>query len=392
MTTLFDLTTQNIEEIAIKPIYGGSNCAVVRIEDINVVYDGFIIRNGPQAQTICNVSFIPSSISGKFVPRLEFKVVYTLNGQIKTTSHKDVRISFLNSEDGYPEFWKMINFLSGFNDLVDTGDFKTNYQVVDSSAYYVAFKSKNEAEQAKELSKFVKEANVSELTIKKALNDKRLETLITFNKLLNESGYQATYGSLHNIIEQGEEAIWHHFLKSNPWIMGLTLDIRFIRDFYDEARVGIEDTTGKGSPHSDLIGIRDYTVLVELKTSNTHIFSDSPKSTARTGSWSFSNYFIDGISQCLSQKAKWDAHGQKELVNPDTKEVVDQNLIRTADCKIIFIIGNKSNEFPEVSKITDIHKKRDTFELFRRNNRNIEIITFDELYERAYFIVHGVRL
>ena len=30
--------------------------------------------------------------------------------------------------------------------------------------------------------------------------------------------------------------------------------------------------------------------------------------------------------------------------------------------------------------------KKKTFELFRRDSRNIEIITYDELYERAKFI------
>jgi hypothetical protein len=30
-----------------------------------------------------------------------------------------------------------------------------------------------------------------------------------------------------------------------------------------------------------------------------------------------------------------------------------------------------------------------TFELFRRDSRNVEILTFDELYDRATFIVEG---
>ena len=31
--------------------------------------------------------------------------------------------------------------------------------------------------------------------------------------------------------------------------------------------------------------------------------------------------------------------------------------------------------------------KSETFELFRRNNRNVDIITYDELFERAYHMV-----
>ena len=33
--------------------------------------------------------------------------------------------------------------------------------------------------------------------------------------------------------------------------------------------------------------------------------------------------------------------------------------------------------------------KMKTFELYRRDSRNIDIVTYDELYERAQFIVEG---
>ena len=36
-----------------------------------------------------------------------------------------------------------------------------------------------------------------------------------------------------------------------------------------------------------------------------------------------------------------------------------------------------------------IHAGKKTFELFRRDSRNVEIITYDELYDRARFIVQG---
>ena len=231
----------------------------------------------------------------------------------------------------------MINFLSKFKDLVDTGEFEKAYKVVDSQAYIVEFKTKNEADQSQELSKLVKEANISEESVRIALIDKRSETLKIFFDLLNTPEYISSYKITNEITEQGEEVVWHHFLKNNHWILGLTLDIRFIRDFYCETKVGVEDTEGKGSPRADLLGIRDYTVLVEMKTPTTKIFTDNPKSTSRANTWSFSDCFIDGVSQCLGQKASWDSHGQKELINSETDEVVNQILTRTVDSKIIFI-------------------------------------------------------
>ena len=74
-----------------------------------------------------------------------------------------------------------------------------------------------------------------------------------------------------------------------------------------------------------------------------------------------------------------------------TKDITWNNgvSIRNIDPKVIFIIGNKTEEFPQDSLDQNIYSKRDTFESFRRNSRNVDIITYDELYKRAAAIVHG---
>lgn len=56
------------------------------------------------------------------------------------------------------------------------------------------------------------------------------------------------------------------------------------------------------------------------------------------------------------------------------------------DPKCLLIIGNLTKE---LNCINDKEKmiKQKTFELFRRDSRNIEIITYDKLYDRAKFII-----
>ncbi|MDA1342347.1 MAG: DUF4263 domain-containing protein, partial [Proteobacteria bacterium] len=60
------------------------------------------------------------------------------------------------------------------------------------------------------------------------------------------------------------------------------------------------------------------------------------------------------------------------------------NWLKTSDPKCILIVGSKTyfndNQRDKVIKLG-------TFELFRRGSRNIEILTYDELHGRAYFIV-----
>ena len=52
------------------------------------------------------------------------------------------------------------------------------------------------------------------------------------------------------------------------------------------------------------------------------------------------------------------------------------------------MIGSRK-EFEQVADARSGQIMRDTFELFRRENRSIDILTFDELLERAQFITRS---
>lgn len=57
----------------------------------------------------------------------------------------------------------------------------------------------------------------------------------------------------------------------------------------------------------------------------------------------------------------------------------------------MLIFGNRNIEFPH-NRSVENSIKSDCFERFRRDIRNVEIITFDELFERAYHIVYSEKL
>ena len=211
--------------------------------------------------------------------------------------------------------------------------------------------------------------------------------LLDNNKDSTWKTYIDSYKDTYSLKHSWEETAWHHFLKNNSWIIWLNLDLKFIEDFESEWNVWIQNTSWKWSPNVDLFWFSDYTVLVELKTANKFIFTDKKKDTSRTNTWSFSDDFIDWISQALWQKSEWDKiHRNKSLIKENEnweKETINQDLVRTVDTDCIFIIWNKEKEIPSNSTILDIQTKRDTFKRYRENSKNIKIITFDELYERA---------
>lgn len=176
-----------------------------------------------------------------------------------------------------------------------------------------------------------------------------------------------------------DEPKWQQFFADNTWIFGYGLDYRFLSILQKEAAVSNVDLDGKNTVNSDfLMGSTDFTVLVELKRPDTLLFEQSKN---RSHSWRLSQYLVHAVSQILAQKAAW------EIKATQTNYDDNGNLItqKTSDPKAILIIGRKDkiNGNPR-----DYEIKQKTFELYRRDSRNVEIITYDELYERAYYIVN----
>lgn len=388
---LFDLTTKDIADVQIKKGVS-SQCYIT---DGANFYSGFILCNKKDTQTTCDVAFYPSSKSGLYIPRLTFSKIKLSTGEPKAALKPDkVRIAFDGSDEGIDEFWRMIGFLSSFKDLVDLGAFKSRYKIVGIEDVVIQLKDLEEAERVKELLEYARRSGVDLTDLAQSAMFKQREKILKrFKLLLDEPAtiqmYESKFKTEMN--GNGEEAVWHHFLKTNNWLLGLNLDIRFVQDFVDEVSTGNPDTANRNNPKVDMLGYSDYTVLVELKTPNTEIFTPKKTTHARAGTWSFSSPFIEGFSQCLAQKSAWDRESRGKDLMKDGK-VINQNMIRTVDTKAVFVIGNKQKELPMESADKEIIVQRDTFERFRRSNRIVEIITYDELYNRASYVVHGKML
>ena len=208
----------------------------------------------------------------------------------------------------------------------------------------------------------------------------RKKQLGIFDKLLNDPDYIATYKTENNITDERLEILWQHFFSKNDWIFGYGLDYKFLGILQKEAHISNTDLSGKDGVIGDfLLGCNKFTVLVELKRPDTDLF----KNKNRSNSWSLSNEFVDAFSQILEQKASWQIQAESNANNNynDDGEIIKQ---KTIDPKTILIIGNSSQYSGETK---ELQIKAKSFELFRRDSRNVEIITFDELLERAKFIV-----
>lgn len=211
------------------------------------------------------------------------------------------------------------------------------------------------------------------------------ENLIEIADLVTMGSRKNSLKKFEEIISQDlDESVWQKFFQDNQWIFGYGLDYRFVESQNREVQIGYGNI--------DFASFNKFSVLVEIKLPQTELLKKAKMrngeevSPNRADAWSLHPSFVDAVSQVLGYKANW----QLECKSAQN---TDRGNFKTLDPKVILVIGRlDALESTDPKDIQNNRIRIETFELFRRNNRNIEIVTYDELLERARFIVEGDKL
>lgn len=183
----------------------------------------------------------------------------------------------------------------------------------------------------------------------------------------------------HLKIQDWAEREWEDFFGKHQWIFGYGLRYQFLGIERRQANYGGESYRGVGKQRGEFLartsGYKSFTVVVEIKKPQTEIFS---KHEYRNGVPTFSSEFIGGISQAQVNSRTWDTEGSKR---DGDRELLEPRSIYTIAPLSILVVGS-------TQQLATSDKRR-SFELFRHNLHNPEVLTFDELFERAKYIVES---
>lgn len=240
------------------------------------------------------------------------------------------------------------------------------------------------------LNKYPGRAEVVEKLIKSgAINSKdivntyfRKSELTIFKRLIDDENYWKEYARVNGISDGSEEKVWQLFFEKNQWIFGYGLDYRFQTILQREAHVSDVELDGSDTVIADyLLGDKKFTTFVEIKKPSTPLFGSIKN---RSKSWRLSNDLIYSVSQILEQKASGLIKADKQQFNASGNLITQ----KTYDSKVILIVGHW-RQLDDASNEREAQIKTKTLELFRNDSRNIEILTYDELFERARYIAEG---
>lgn len=212
----------------------------------------------------------------------------------------------------------------------------------------------------------------------------RKRQLETFERLLKDDEYFERAKKIHAC---KDEMLWQRFFEKNPWIFGYGLSYIYVSNFDNKKLEQV--VQGHSISHYGkrvdaffkTRGLISSLCFAEIKTHKTPLLCSNPY---RAGCWAPSSELAGGVCQVQGTVASAVDSIQAKL------EITDRNGNPTGEeafihmPKAFLVVGNLS-EFLNSHGINQ--EKYRSFEIYRRNTSSPEIITFDELYERARFIV-----
>jgi hypothetical protein len=162
------------------------------------------------------------------------------------------------------------------------------------------------------------------------------------------------------------EEFWQQCFTNRPWLLchATSFPVIFIKG---KAYVGGKTIDNQNGNVLDFLyknKLTENSVLIEIKTPATKLLNRK----YRNNSYSISEDLTGGITQLLSYRDSL----MKESTNLLQKSQED---LKVYYPKCILIIGNFRNEI-------DCEEKRFSFECFRGELKNVEVIAYDELFAR----------
>ena len=180
--------------------------------------------------------------------------------------------------------------------------------------------------------------------------------------------------TLEALIKQYEEMLgeklvegrWQDFFNENPFILNMAFGYP-VTKVRDQASVGGRKLSGDGEKITDFLvknSLTNNTAIFEIKTPETAILN---KRAVREGVFTPSADLSGSINQALDQKYQL----QKQIAEiKDNTRIYDIESYAVHCCLVI-------------GRTPDGYDRKKSFELFRHNSKDVEIVTFDELLEKV---------
>lgn len=166
-----------------------------------------------------------------------------------------------------------------------------------------------------------------------------------------------------------KEATYQSFFEQNPILLTFFSGSPFVK-FKNQAYVGGKSFDNSNGQYPDFLQkhkLTNNTFIIEIKTPETGLLDK--KAYRDTGIYNPSKHLSGSITQILTQKYNLETEISTLMKNSQDRSVEAYNV------QGLLIIGN-------LTSLIDSREMIRSFELFRNNQKNIRIVTYDECLEQ----------
>ncbi len=395
---LKDLIRQKAKENEFDVATGDfSNLVVQAAEGFHFFYDSsekrliksFLVREGPRVDTMCDV--ILAGKDDALTPRLRlWKKDKTKGGKdnvAEETATGEVAIvvkSMVDVGDCADNFWKLMEFLRTFKGVkFPSHEFRVTPAV--DAELLDALKGHNKDAVLTAVKTYL-DGDITERDVQMLVD--RRKTIEYFERLLSEESLIES--ERERLALKGIEAVWQRFFEDNPWIFGYGLTLVSCEAISEKGleviTTGANVFTGGGKRIDAAMRTRGFIqslLFAEIKKHDTNLLMS--RQYREPDVYQVSKELSGAVAQV--QKTTHKAiNDLQDLHRQSTPEGDFEFEVSTVSPRQVVIIGNLRELAPDgqinVEKMT-------SFELFRRSQLGVEILTFDEVLERARFIVES---
>jgi hypothetical protein len=212
----------------------------------------------------------------------------------------------------------------------------------------------------------------------------RRKQLQVFKRLLSDQEYFENLRSQRDVTPEG---LWQKFFEANKWIFGYGLSFAFFsglegRDL--QQPVAGHSISNVGKRADALLKTQAFIsalCYVEIKRHDTDLLTSRAY---RTGAWRPSDELVGGVAQSQATVQESIEQYSRKVQPTDQDGNPTGETLFNFEPKSVLVVGSLQ-EFQTDAGLNE--NKYRSFELFRRNLHRPEVVTFDELYHRAKFIV-----
>lgn len=382
-STEFDVTAQDFSDLEIR----GQGLPYFYDTRRGRLISDFVLDDRPQVATLCHVTLVNKD--GVLSPRIKlWKKDKTKTAKaaameaLPGTETAQLVKALVDTSDVHESFWSVIGFLQSCVglDLPESG----LRLVVGDEAELARLLAGQDRAMLLEAVRTAVGGSLTEKDIRLISN--RKAQLNRFRQLLTDPDYFER----ERQHVAGPEAVWQCLFEENPWIFGYGLNLVACEPLNDgkleRITTGANIFTGAGK-RSDAVmrskGFISSLLLCEIKTHRTPLLSGTPYRPPDV--YQVSKEVVGAVAQV--QKT---AHKAVRLVTGELHRLYEDDgtptdiEISIARPRQVLVIGSL-NEFSVHGSTNP--EKITSFEQYRRSIQDVEVITFDELYERACFIV-----